>query len=178
MVNIELDDKDVQKMLQGMIAEFQDGPKGAKAGYLSGDKGEMPDDDTNPPDVSQIALWNEFGTYATDPRPFMREAQKTANLRCENTVKALLDDGTDMETITKQLAQLLVATLKSSIRHGNWKPNAPITIEGGWMHNKKSGKMFYVKGKKSSHPLIDTGNMVQSIHSAIVTNNNSELQQE
>lgn len=180
MMDMKIDLSGIEKMLKGMKREFTDGPKGAKAGYLSGDKGKIAQADTNPPDVSQIAIWNEFGTYATDyrPRPFMREAQRTANVRCEKVVKALLDDGTDMETVTKQIAQLLSEEMKRSIRHGNWDPNSPITINGGWMRNKKSGKLFYVKGKKSSHPLIDTGNMVQSIHTAIITNNNSEIQQD
>lgn len=176
--SIEIDDKEVQKMLKGMMAEFQTGPKGAKAGYLSGDKGETPSDEPSLPDISDIAIWNEFGTYNIPPRPFMREAQKTANKRCENAVKGLLDDGTDMETVVKQIAQLLSATLKQSIRNGHWDANAPITIHGGWMRNKKSGKLFYIKGKKSSRPLIDTGNLQQSIHTAIITKNNGEIQQE
>lgn len=45
----------------------------------------------------------------------------------------------------------------------NWAPNAYITIHGGWMKNKKSGKVFYVKGKKSDKPLIDTGELRKSI---------------
>lgn len=177
-VEMKIDSDGVEKMLRGMLADFQTGPIGAKAGYFSGDKGKIPSDEPNPPDISQIALWNDFGTYNIPPRPFMREAQKKANKRCENAIKGLLDDGTDMESITKLLAQLLVAELKESIRHGSWDANAPITINGGWMHNKKSGKIFYVQGKHSSRPLIDTGNLQQSIHSAIVTHNNSEIQQD
>lgn len=45
----------------------------------------------------------------------------------------------------------------------NWAPNAPITINGGWMRNKKTGKVFYVKGKHSDKPLIDTGSLRASI---------------
>lgn len=47
--------------------------------------------------------------------------------------------------------------------NNGWAPNSPITINGGWMKNKKSGKPFYVKGKKSSKPLIDTGSLRQSL---------------
>ena len=36
-------------------------------------------------------------------------------------------------------------------------PNAPITIKGGWM--KKNGKSFKVIGKKSTVPLVDSGDM-------------------
>ena len=41
-------------------------------------------------------------------------------------------------------------------------PNAPITIKGGWMRSKK-GKLFYIKGKGSDNPLIDTGFLKMSV---------------
>ena len=44
-----------------------------------------------------------------------------------------------------------------------WAPNAPITIHGGWMRNKVSGKPVYIKGKGSDRPLIDTGSLRSSI---------------
>jgi hypothetical protein len=44
-----------------------------------------------------------------------------------------------------------------------WAPNAPITIHGGWMLNKVTGKPIYIKGKHSERPLIDTGSLRQSI---------------
>lgn len=44
-----------------------------------------------------------------------------------------------------------------------WAENSDITIKGGWMKNKVSGKVFRVKGKKSNRPLIDTGEMRKSI---------------
>lgn len=46
---------------------------------------------------------------------------------------------------------------------GGMAPNAPITINGGWMRNRKSGKPFKVEGKHSSAPLIDTGSLKGSI---------------
>lgn len=48
-----------------------------------------------------------------------------------------------------------------------WAANAGITIEGGWMRNKKSGKPFKVKGKGSNRPLIDTGNLRNAITYAV-----------
>ena len=42
-------------------------------------------------------------------------------------------------------------------------PNAPITIHGGWMMNKKSHKPFYVKGKGNRPPLINTGNLRMAV---------------
>ena len=175
----KVDDKEFKGILEKMLDDFQQGPIGAKAGYYSADKGEIIDpDEKNPPDIADIAKWQEFGTYNIPPRPFIRNAQDKANKRCENAVKALMDDGTDMETICKMLANMLVEEIKRSIRNGNWTANAPITIDGGWMHNKKSGKLFYVKGKKSTKPLIDTGNLIQSVHCAVVKRNGSEIIQE
>lgn len=42
-------------------------------------------------------------------------------------------------------------------------PNADVTIHGGWLWNKAAKKGFYVKGKGSSAPLIDTGALRKSI---------------
>lgn len=49
------------------------------------------------------------------------------------------------------------------IGSGALAPNAPITINGGWMRNRVSGKPVYIKGKGSSAPLIDTGSLRQAI---------------
>lgn len=46
---------------------------------------------------------------------------------------------------------------------GKWVPNAPITINGGWMKNKKTGKLIKIKGKDKDNPLIDTGRLRRSI---------------
>ena len=158
-------------MIDSLKKELHTQYQGARAGWLRGDKGKKPDpEETNIPDVSDIALWNEFGTYNIPARPFIRTSQYNSYKKASNTVQAMLQDGTDMETIVKRIALLLSAELKTSIRRGNWQANAPITVNGGWMHNKKSGKLFYVKGKKSTRPLVDTGNMVQSIHTSIIKN--------
>ena len=50
---------------------------------------------------------------------------------------------------------------------GTWAPNRPLTIEGGWGRNGKSGKAFFTKGKKSDSPLIDTGEFRQSVTSSV-----------
>ena len=46
---------------------------------------------------------------------------------------------------------------------GTGAPNAPITIHGGWMRNPVSGKPFYVVGKGSDNPLINTGALMNSV---------------
>lgn len=53
--------------------------------------------------------------------------------------------------------------VKEYMGSGALAPNAPITINGGWMRNKVSGKPVHVKGKGSSAPLIDTGSLRSSV---------------
>ena len=171
MIKAEIDAKAVTEIIKNMRDGFKSGYQGAKAGYFRGDKGKSPDlENPNQPDIADIAIWNEFGTYNIPPRPFVRTAQVNAVKKCEQATKLLLQEGTEMEDICKKVAQILSAEMKTSITRGNWTPNAPITINGGWMHNKKSGKLFYVKGKGSSRPLVNTGNLVQSIHTAVIKN--------
>ena len=170
-MKIEIDDDAIQDLLNKMKKELHTQYQGARAGWFKGDKGKKPDTENGtPPDVSDIALWNEFGTYNIPARPFIRTSQYNVNKRASNAVQAMLQDGTDMESICKRIAQMLGGELKASITRGNWQANADITVHGGWMHNKKSGKLFYVKGKQSTRPLVDTHNMVQSIHTGIIKN--------
>ena len=49
---------------------------------------------------------------------------------------------------------------------GKWPANADITLKGGWMRSS-SGKPFYVKPKKSTAPLIDTGQLRRAVSSEV-----------
>ncbi len=53
--------------------------------------------------------------------------------------------------------------VKDYMLSGDFAPNAPVTINGGWIRNRKSGKPVYIKGKGSSKPLMDTGNLQSSV---------------
>ena len=53
--------------------------------------------------------------------------------------------------------------MKQTFTSETFAPNAPITINGGWMRNKVNRKAFKVKGKKSTRPLIDEGRLRDSI---------------
>lgn len=77
------------------------------------------------------------------------------------------NDGADNEM--EILAQMVERWCKAYFREDNgWEPNSPITIHGGWMKNKKSGKPIYVKGKGSDRPLIDTGALRSAIRGLYV----------
>ena len=53
--------------------------------------------------------------------------------------------------------------IRAYIDSGISPPNSPMTVSGGWMRNRISGKPFKVKGKGSTVPLIDTGSLRSSI---------------
>ena len=51
--------------------------------------------------------------------------------------------------------------IRAYIDKGVPPPNAPITLEGGWMRNPESGKPVYIKGKSGTTPLVDTGQLYE-----------------
>ena len=60
-----------------------------------------------------------------------------------------------------QAGQLGANALKNYITSGgHLAPNAPITLSGGWMRNRKSGKPVHISGKSGALPLYDTGQLV------------------
>ena len=47
--------------------------------------------------------------------------------------------------------------IRAYIDAGGLAPNAAITVSGGWMRSRVSGKTFCVAGKGKNTPLVDTG---------------------
>lgn len=114
-------------------------------GYFDGDKDNL---------LPSIAFWNEFGTYTAPARPFFR-----------NTINEFLNKWTKhWAKKHNEFAEEIKTDLQDTIRRGEFEPNAPITIYGGWMRNKKSGKLFYVRGKgEGKPPLTNTGKLAESV---------------
>lgn len=120
-----------------------------------------------------VAMWNEFGTPKKKPglytpsRPFMRNSIDKNKPVIQKNAAALiknLGEGVTAKMVLTVLGTQQVSFMAQEIDTGDFKPNAEITISGGWMRNKKSGKLFRVKGKKSTKPLVDSHQMQQSIH--------------
>ena len=73
------------------------------------------------------------------------------------------DEGVTGTSTQKRVAFLQM--IQDAIKDEEWAPNAPITIEGGWMMNEygKEGPVpVHIKGKSSTKPLIDTGALRQN----------------
>lgn len=101
-------------------------------------------------------------------RPFLEPAIEQAKDQIEGRMRASAeaaisgDTGAAMDELHKA-GMYGENAAKDYFTGGHFAPNAGITVEGGWMRNRISGKPFKVKGKGSSQPLIDTGSLRSSI---------------
>lgn len=101
-------------------------------------------------DMLDVVAWNEFGTANSPPRPFLRQTvdeNQDKISRFTALQSARLADGVGAENILEQLGLFGKKLVQKQIRDGTFAPNAPSTI----------------RAKKSSKPLIDTGQMRQSV---------------
>ena len=146
-----------------------------KVGFTAEGKGHGADDKPvtakdyeDGPTIVEVAVWNEFGTYNIPERPFIRQSVeknvKYIKAMCDKQLELIAGGKTDADTALRTIGAMQVWLMQQEIVRGEFTENAPFTIHGGWMKNQKSGKLFYVKGKDSSTPLVDTGHMRESIH--------------
>jgi hypothetical protein len=103
-------------------------------------------------EVARVAVWNEFGTTNGIPaRPFFRNAidgnrEKIFDMAARFANLAMIGKSTVAEAF-ERLGLFMQSTIRSSIRNGSWQANSPKT-------EKKKG---------STKPLIDTGQMINSV---------------
>ena len=99
--------------------------------------------------VTNVAVWNEFGTGRIPERPFFRQALAQSKRSIGPMIKASLD-GRKM-AMDRQAAGRVGAFMKDRIQTSittlRSPPNAPATVE--------------IKG--SSNPLVDTGFLRNSV---------------
>lgn len=119
--------------------------------------------------LAEIAYWNHYGTLHKDgsvmipARPFMDALQKHPDELAEFSQQAASNLNTT-ETVASAIGAQASSMIQDAIRDEDWTPNAPITVEGGWMVNEygKNGPVpVHIDGKGSTKPLIDTGTMRQ-----------------
>ena len=102
------------------------------------------------------------------PRPFLEPGIEEAKDDIAGCMKSAIEAAVEGNTAAA-MDELHKAGMygenaaKSYIGAGHHEPNADITIHGGWMRNRVSGKPVFVKGKHSDVPLIDTGSLRSSI---------------
>lgn len=106
--------------------------------------------------MPEIAAANEFGTDKIPARPFMRTSFDENKQRINKAIQTEYIKITEgKSTVRKSLTAIgvfMVDQIKMKIRAIHTPPNSPRTIAI----------------KKSSKPLIDFGQMIQSVHSKVV----------
>ena len=106
--------------------------------------------------MPQIAAQNEFGTKYIPARPFMRTAVdlnlNMINNYIERQYKLILDGKTTTDKALGLIGQMMTGLIQKRIRQIVLPPNSARTIA--------------IKG--SSKPLIDFGQMIQSVTYAVV----------
>ncbi len=106
--------------------------------------------------IAQIASYQEFGTDTIPQRSFMRtsfdENEQRINRFAEKQFGLVLDGKQNILKAFGLIGQLVQSVIQVKIREIRYPPNAESTI----------------KQKGSDKPLIDFGQMIQSVRYAIV----------
>lgn len=100
--------------------------------------------------VLDVAVWNEYGTSRIPSRPFIRQCYALHSERAAALLKNAViqvGKGADPFIVLSRVGLWYETQMKHTLRSFPWKPNSPITV----------------KRKKSNKPLIDTGQLVNSI---------------
>ena len=100
------------------------------------------------------------------PRPAVKPALAQEELRAEmakdlagSCDAAFEGDLAGARKALEKAGQRGADGIREYIDAGIDPPNAPVTLSGGWIRNRVSGKGVPVKGKSGTTPLVDTGQL-------------------
>ncbi len=115
------------------------------------DEGDTSEKKKPPADLIDIAMWNEFGTENIPSRPFMRDSVDKHIPAIEHMLKAqegALLNGASARKVLETVGVFQKDLMQTEIEQGDFVANAEATI----------------KRKGSDKPLIDTGQMKNSVN--------------
>jgi len=127
-----------------------------KVGFPQESKPGQPDSPKGKPatemsEVATIAAFHEFGTARIPERPFFRQAldgnREDLKKFIDNQYSNVMSGKQSTTDGLERIGQFLSSKIKGSIRNGNFEPLAESTVGS----------------KGSSKPLIDTGQMINSV---------------
>lgn len=105
----------------------------------------------NGTDLTDIAMWNELGTEHIPSRPFMRDSVDKHKEEITEFMKAqgkTLAGGASARKVLETIGVFQKDLIQTEIKQGSFVANAPATI----------------RRKGSDKPLIDTGQMRNSVN--------------
>ena len=127
----------------------------AAVGFPAGKEGVTNPHYDNGASIVEVAIWNNFGTDTIPRRPFMDNAapkiQNEYKKFLKQTIKKLNSGELSMQTVLKTAALKSESIVRNEIVSGTYVPNSPATIAA----------------KKSSKPLIDSGDMNKYVTSIV-----------
>lgn len=138
--------RDLERALRERLGDLAKSNKTLNVGFF--DKAKYPSGEG----VPSVAFWNEFGTAKIPMRPFMRNAIRKDKDKWVAFFKAEARNSFDLERVYGRVGEVMRGSVVNAITEMSSPPNAAYTIEK----------------KGSSHPLIDTGFMRQSVSFEIV----------
>lgn len=151
-VEVLIDISEIDEMLSGMEKQLGGNKDAVKAGYFEGKK--YP----NGFELALNALVQEYGTIDNGgfipPRPFLSLAIEKNEAKWLRIFESELDKGRTKEQALARVGQEMRNDIIRQIDANLPPPNAPATVQK----------------KKSSHTLIDTGNLKRSTASEVFKN--------
>lgn len=104
--------------------------------------------------VLEVGVYNEFGTNRIPSRPFIRTTYDENKEKYFLRLKTIMSESLNANGALEMVGLEAVSDTKNLIKktHGSWAPNSPATI----------------RRKKSDKPLIDTGQLLNSIQHKVV----------
>lgn len=115
--------------------------------------------------IAYVAAIQEFGHGPIPPRPFMRPAEQQNAAKWQKGiaagVKAALNGSITIEHALEQVGMVAAGDVRKAIKAVTAPPLADSTI---------SARQRRLKGKKAASikPLVDSGQMIQAVTSAVV----------
>ena len=132
----------------------QDDKQECAVGFPRGKVSGAPHYD-NGASILDVAIWNNGGTATIPARPFMEDSSKKIQVEYRKMITQAIprmNAGTmSVTTVLKAAGLKSEAIIRNQIREGGYAPNSPETI----------------KAKKSSQPLIWTGDMRKAVTSIL-----------
>lgn len=138
--------REVENALRERLGDLANSNKKLNVGFF--DTAKYPDGQT----VPSVAFWNEFGSAKIPMRPFMRNAVRKDSDKWVQFFVAEARNSFEIERIYGRVGEVMRGSVVNAITEMSSPPNSPATIAK----------------KGSSHPLIDTGFMRQSVSFEIV----------
>lgn len=146
-MGVKIDHKNPKWIEQFKMRLKKQCDKEVAVGFPAGKDGIASPHYENGASILEVAVWNNFGTEDIPARPFMDNAapklQKAFKKLCTETQKDVNSGKISPETVLKTAALQSEGIIRNEITDGEYAPNAPSTVAE----------------KKSSKPLIDSGDM-------------------